>query len=62
MNQSFEDGKYRLEFDEKSGKLLAYRHGEFWQDFSGNKLIYLMMAKIDSLTEQLEQQSIRSNY
>jgi len=42
---SLEDGKYELRFDDTSGSLTAYRYGEPWQDFSGNKFIYLLMQK-----------------
>lgn len=38
-----EDGKYELRFDDVSGALCAYRYGEPWQDFTGNKFIYLLM-------------------
>lgn len=40
---SLENGKYELRFDEASGALCAYRYGEPWQDFTGNKFIYLLM-------------------
>jgi len=40
---SLENGKYELRFDEASGALTAWRYGEPWQDFTGNKFIYLLM-------------------
>lgn len=49
MKHDFENGKYTLEFNELTGELKALRYGEPWQDFSGNKLIYLMLAEIDAL-------------
>lgn len=42
---TLEDGKYQLRFDEASGALCAYRYGEPWQDFTGNKFIYLLMQE-----------------
>ena len=40
---SLENGKYELRFYEGSGALTAWRYGEPWQDFTGNKFIYLLM-------------------
>lgn len=40
---TLENGKYELRHDLQSGALCAYRYGEPWQDFTGNKFIYLLM-------------------
>lgn len=40
-----ENGKYELRYDSKEHTLKAYRHGEMWQDFTGNKFIYLLFIK-----------------
>jgi hypothetical protein len=49
---ALENGKYELRFDETSGALCAYRHGEPWQDFTGSKFIYLLMqAALETLDQ-----------
>lgn len=44
---SVEDGKYTVVFD--GGKLSALRYGEPWRDLSGDKLVYALMCRIQSL-------------
>ena len=44
MQQSYDDGKYTVTFNDKNGELKALRHGEPWKDLSGDKLIYCMLA------------------
>ena len=44
MQQNYDDGKYTVIFDEKTGKMEALRHGEHWQDLTGNNLIYFMLV------------------
>lgn len=48
MRHDFDDGKYTVIFDEKTGKMEALRHGEPWQDLSGNNLVYFMLSAYDS--------------
>lgn len=45
MQQTYEDGKYTVIFDEQSGALKALRYGDEWRDLSGDKLIYCMLAE-----------------
>lgn len=44
MRQDYDDGKYTVIFDDKTGKLEALRNGAPWQDLSGNKLVYCMLS------------------
>ena len=48
MQHSFEDGKYTVISDDK-GNLKALRHGEPWQDLTGNKMVHAMLYEVDSL-------------
>lgn len=41
---SLEDGKYVLTLEDH--KLTATRHGEPWQDFTGNKMMYLLVTRL----------------
>lgn len=41
---SLEDGKYVLTLEDH--KLTATRHGEPWQDFTGNKMMYLLVSRL----------------
>lgn len=52
MKQEFENGKYTVIFNEKTGVLQALRYGEPWQDLSGNKMVYCMLARVEELAEQ----------
>jgi hypothetical protein len=49
---SFENGKYVVE-DHDDGSVLAKRYGEPWKDFTGDKLFYLMLARIEELEQEL---------
>lgn len=44
-----EDGKYTVV--RNGGQLSALRHGEPWQDLTGNKLIGALCARIDELED-----------
>lgn len=49
------DQKYRLEYNQ--GKMTAYRHGERWQNLTGNNLVYalaseLIEARADLVTQK----------
>ena len=49
MQVNLENNKYSLIFDETTGTLVANRNGEYWMDYSGNKFIYLLLARIVEL-------------
>lgn len=51
MKHEFDNGKYAVE-QTADYKLLAYRHGELWQDLTGNNLVYWMLCEIDKLKQQ----------
>lgn len=53
MEHSFDNKKYTVIFNEKTGELTALRYGEPWQDITGNNLIYWMLVEIDALKAQL---------
>lgn len=48
-NIILEDGKYTV--TRTGGSMYAIRHGEPWQDLTGNKLIGALCARIDELTQ-----------
>lgn len=47
------DNKYKVTFDEKTGKLVAYRYGEPWRDLCGDNLVLAMLSHINALEEEL---------
>jgi len=53
MQVNLENNKYSLIFDEATGTLLANRNGEHWMDYSGNKFVYLLLARIVELESEL---------
>lgn len=53
MRHEFDKGKYAVE-QTPDYRLLAFRHGEPWQDLTGNKLVYWMLCEIDSLKAENE--------
>lgn len=52
MKHEFYDGKYAVEITEKH-KMIAYRYGDYWQDLTGNKLVYWMIVEIDQLKAKI---------
>lgn len=54
MKVTLEDGKYELIYEERSGNLTAKRSGAVWQDYTGSKFMYLLLAKITELKEENE--------
>lgn len=50
--QHFAGGKYTVISDK--GSLTALRHGEPWQDLTGNNLVYWMLVDVDRLKDALE--------
>lgn len=53
MQVNLENNKYTLTFDELTGTLVANRYGEYWMDYSGNKFVYLLLARIVELESEL---------
>lgn len=51
LDVAVEDGKYRY-VQTRNGSHV-YRHGEPWQDVTGNKMIYCFAAEVAELREQL---------
>jgi hypothetical protein len=49
MKYYFEDGKYTVEFNESTGRLSAFRHGQPWRDIQGDGLILAMLQEVDKL-------------
>jgi len=58
MQVNLENNKYSLTFDETKGTLLANRYGEYWMDYTGNKLVYCLMARIIELESKQVQQGM----
>jgi len=54
MQVNLENNKYTLIFDETTGALVANRNGEYWMDYTGNKLVYSLMARIVELESELD--------
>lgn len=46
------DGKYTIQFDNKTGKLSALRYNEPWRDLSGDGMVLSMLQDITDLKEQ----------
>ena len=59
MQVNLENNKYSLIFNETTGTLLANRYGEHWMDYSGNKFVYLLLARIVEL-ESNQAQMLKS--
>jgi hypothetical protein len=53
MNIKLVDGKYALVHNEFTGTLTALRNGQWWQDLTGNNLVYCLGSRIEELQEQL---------
>lgn len=51
LNVPIEGGKYRYVQTRTDSHI--YRHGEIWQDVTGNKMIYCFAAEVAELREQL---------
>ncbi len=57
---SFDNGKYVIKRI-GGASMMAYRHGEFWQNMAGDKLTASMLDEIDNLQKKivnLEQKSL----
>lgn len=62
MKVNLENNKYTLTFDEVNGSLVANRNGEYWMDYSGNKFVYLMLARIVELESVLKEYANPDNW
>ena len=54
MKVQLEDGKYELIYEDGTYELFARRYGEYWQDYTGSKFMYNLLAKIIELQEENE--------
>jgi len=52
---SFDNGKYEIHAADDGSSLVAYRHGEFWQNMIGDNLTAAMLNEIDDLQERIKQ-------
>lgn len=52
LNVPVDNGKHTV-IMEANGRLHALRHGEPWQDLSGNKLVYTLAAELEEARERL---------
>ena len=52
LNVPVDNGKYTA-IMEANGRLHALRHGEPWQDLSGNKLVYSLAAELEDARKRL---------
>lgn len=46
IRHKFENGKYEVVFNEKTGDLYALRHGQAWRHLHGNKLVLAMLQAV----------------
>lgn len=54
MRHEFDNGKYAVE-QTPDYRLRAFRHGEPWQDLTGNNLVYWMLCEVEALKQQREE-------
>ena len=59
MQVNLENNKYTLTFDQAKGSLVSNRNGEYWMDYTGNKFVYLLLARIIEL-ESNQTQMLKS--
>lgn len=52
MLQEYDNGKYTVFFNERTGAMHALRNGEKWRDLCGDKLIYQMLVEHKQALEQ----------
>lgn len=65
MKQDYDNGKYTVIFNERTGALHALRNGEVWKDLSGNNLVYWMLVEHKRALEriaELEQDAARLDW
>lgn len=54
LNVSVDNGKYTV-IMEADGRLHALRHGEPWQDLTGNNLVYFLAAELEAARKALSE-------
>ena len=54
LNVSVDNGKYTV-IMEADGRLHALRHGEPWQDLTGNNLVYFLAAELEATRKALSE-------
>lgn len=50
---TFDNGKYEVHSADDGSSLVAYHHGEFWQNMIGDNLTAAMLHRIDELEDML---------
>lgn len=51
---SFDNGKYVIKRAGDGTSMMAYRHGEFWQNMTGDNMTMCMLDEIDELRAKVE--------
>lgn len=51
---SLDNGKYVITHDEEKGTLTTTRHGEPWQDDTGDNLIYFLFLKCQEMQDDID--------
>ncbi len=49
-----DNGKYEIRFNEQTGDLSIFRHGELWSLDKGNKFVLSVLHRIEELQEREE--------
>ena len=50
---TFDNGKYEVHSADDGSSLVAYRHGEFWQNMIGDNLTAAMLYRIEEIEDML---------
>ncbi len=50
---TFDNGKYVIKRCGNGTTMMAYRHGEFWQNMVGDKLTASMLDEVDNLQKKI---------
>jgi len=53
MQVNIQNNEYTLIFDEAKGTLMVNHNGGHWANYTDNKLVYSLMAKIVELESEL---------
>lgn len=59
---TFDNGKYEVHSADDGSSLVAYRHGEFWQNMIGDNLTAAMLHRIDELESVLSKLMDKARY
>lgn len=51
--------KYEVVVDESTGKITAYRYGQFWRDLTGDKLILSLIHDLETAKSQTKKINVR---